>query len=351
MSCKQILSKPLICGVALSVLALAPLTAKADTMMSDSSMSTSMSTTSMDMAPMTATGTVVRYYSDGAGYVSAMDLQTAEGVKFVRFSPGMAQRLATSAPVGGTATVYISGATNPEVIGTGTTPPKMKMMPLASEVENLDSVPYITLGAKPVKVRGTLKGIVTNRDGEVVGLILSSGKSMEMNKSMAMEKMDMSKGMMMAGSTLVRITRDFRSLAPGYAGNERVTPLFKGSDVEVMGYPEAPRYGVLSTFENRIFASAIVVNGQSVGALGIQRLMLNSRERNRGMMNSMGMTRMSSGGTMNAEQMNASGMGYMTYGGAAMSGEMSAEPGMSGETSTSSTTTKTTTTTTTNPGS
>ena len=34
-------------------------------------------------------GTVLRYYTDAAGYVTAMDVQTANGVQMVTFAPGI----------------------------------------------------------------------------------------------------------------------------------------------------------------------------------------------------------------------------------------------------------------------
>ncbi len=368
MSCKTILSKPLICSVALGILALAPLTAKAQGDMSSTTTTTSsMSTTSMSSTPMMVTGTVLRYYTDREGYVTAMDVQTADGVKFVRFSPSMGQRLYTTYPVGGTATVYVSGDRHPEVVSVGATMPTPGMMMTSSpsDMDELDSVPYIMSGAKLMKVSGTLKGIVTNDTGEVVGLVIKDGdKAMSGNMNnmsssmsgsgtsgsgagsagtttMPMTTSDSSMSgnsmmpMTMAGTTLVRVPREFRSLAPGYNGTERVTPLFKGADVEVTGYPEAPRYGVMSVFENRIAANAIVVNGRTVGALGFQRLMLSKKERHMGMMNSMGMEERSRDSSMNADEMSASNMGYTSYG---------MDTSMSTPTTTSSTTTTTTTT-------
>lgn len=343
MGCTKFLSKPLVCGVALSVLALAPLASKADTMaMGDSTVSStttsSMSTNSMS-SPMMVTGSVVRYYTDRTGYVTAMDLQTADGVKFVRFSPSMGQRLYTNAPIGGTATVYVS---NGNLLSIGEKMPTSMMSLPPTDLEILEAVPYITVGAKLKKIRGRLKGIVTSDSGEVVGLIVKNGEMAMMGDNASMMSPDITATsgsmmpvssmtpMMMAGTTLVRIPCEFRSLAPGYNGTEYVTPLFLGSDVEVVGYPEAPRYGAMSIYENRIAANAIIVNGRSVGALGFQKLMLSKKER--AMMSGMSMME-TSGGTMSADEMSASRMGYTPYG---------------TMTTTTTTTTDTTTTTTSN---
>lgn len=325
MSCKNILSKPLVCGIAMSFLALAPVVANAqsDTM---STTSTTTTTTTTTMAtPTMVTGTVLRYYSDRSGYVTAMDVQTADGVQFVRFSPGMGQRLYTTYPVGGTATVYVapsSGMMAPTVIGVGDTMPSPGMMTMAgvpSDVDVLDSEPYILSGAKLVKMRGTLRDIITSDTGEVVGLVLK-------NADTPADSMDM---------TIVRVPREFRQIAPGYQGTERVTPLFKGADVEVTGYPEAPRYGVLSTFGNRIAARALVVNARAVGAVGIQRMVAgkNTLFRNVNI----------GGAGRSAEEMRAAGMGYSTY--STNGGMMGGDQGMTASTSdtmTNSTTSDTT---------
>jgi hypothetical protein len=61
---------------------------------------TTTSTTVSTSQPTLVTGTVLRYYVDRSGYVTAMDVQTAEGVQFVRFSPGMGTRLYNTYPVG-----------------------------------------------------------------------------------------------------------------------------------------------------------------------------------------------------------------------------------------------------------
>lgn len=282
-----------------------------DTMMSNSS------TTMMTMpAPTQVMGTVLRYYSDRTGLVNAMDLQTATGVEFIRFSPGLAQRVMSVAPVGGTATVYVSGSptTRWDLVGFGDRMPSPNVMvlPAPSDIEVLESTPFITSGAKQMTIKGTLQDTITNSKGEVVGLVLMGSSS-----NMMMDGMMANMAMPMNGMTLVRVGRGFRHDAPGYMGTERVTPLFKGSDVVVTGYTEAPRYGVISAFQNRIDASALVVNGRNVGAIGIQR----SGDRNKaakmmmsgGMMSGGSMSGGMMGGTMSAEQSRAMGMGYSTY--------------------------------------
>jgi hypothetical protein len=337
MSCKKILSKSLVCGVAMSLLALAPVVANAQ----DSTTAGGAGMTSgSSMTPTLVTGTVLRYYSDRSGYVTAMDVQTADGVRFVRFSPGMGQRLYSTYPVGGTATVYVAqsgGMMSPTVVGVGGTMPSAGMMSMAnvpSDVDILNSEPYIMSGAKLVTVRGNLRDIITDDQGEVVGLIIRDASARDTMKGSGM--MDASTGAattspMMPGMTLVRVPREFRQIAPGYAGTERVTPLFRGADVEVTGYPEAPRYGVLSTFGNRIAARALVVNARAVGAVGIQRMTVG---RNNSLFRNVNI----GGAGRSADEMRASSMGYTTYG---TTGSM--EPGMTASTSDTATSSTTTT--------
>jgi len=366
MSCKNKLAGTVACGVALSFLAFASgANAQSETMTKGADGAGTDMSMSMSNSPMMVTGTVLRYYTDRAGYVTAMDVQTANGVQFVRFSPSIGQRLYTTYPVGGTASVYVTGtpymgSTRYDVVSVGTTMPSPTGMMNASlsDVELLDAQPMIMAGAKMVTVRGTLDNIITNGNGEVVGLVLRDTKASERARMDMMAGTGMATSTttmagtdatatttmttammpaMMPGTTLVRVPREFRHTAPGYAGTDRVTPLFKGADVEVTGYPEAPRYGVLSTFENRIAANALVVNSRTVGSLGIQRMMTGGGTLFRNV---------DLGGTSrSAEEMRAMQMGYTMYGtsSANTTGTMTTDTTTSTETTT--TTTESTTTT------
>ena len=67
----------------------------------------------------------------------------------------------------------------------------------------------------------------------------------------------MSGTMMGQNQVLVRVPAELRH--PGgaqMAGSGRVTPLFPGADVEIVGYVEAPRYGVVSAYGQRIAAGS-----------------------------------------------------------------------------------------------
>ena len=306
----------------------------------DGDMAGSMMGADSAMTPMQVTGTVLRYYVDRAGYVTAMDVQTSDGTKMVRFAPGMGQRLYSTYPVGGQAAVWVTGSdmmgmTRYDVVGMGDAMPAggmMKPMMAPNAVYLLNAEPWIMANTDQVQFTGKLKETVIGENGEVLGLVLDNvklknamgkmGKAM-MKKDMAMEggaiggstmmsdnamPMDSEKmnsdmmSMMGQGTVLVRVPRSERHVNPGGIGTRRVTPLFKGALVEVVGYPEAPMYGTVSSYSQRIAANTLVVNGRAVGAVGIPAM---DRDRSRSLLN------INIGGT--DEEKSADKMGYSTY--------------------------------------
>jgi len=287
---------------------------------------TGMMDSSAMMQPMQVSGQVLRYYVDRSGYVTAMDVQTANGVQMVRFAPGMGQRIYSTYPVGGQASVYVMGSpgsmgmTNYNVIGLGDRPPAAGFMApyWVSDVDLLKSEPYIMVGTKMVQFSGRLRNAITDENGEVIGLVLSGvdanalmgGTTGMTNASMAtgtdasMSAGAMGGGGMMAGDVLVRVPREFRHPNQGaMGGTERATPLFPGAMVEVVGYPEAPRYGVLSRFGQRIAASALVLNGRAAGAVGMPKMSKDNRT----------LLNLNIGPDATEEERRARAMGYMTY--------------------------------------
>jgi hypothetical protein len=322
MICKK-LSLVALSGLtaALSLSAMAQDTTTTTTMDSTTSATT---TAPMSMEPMMATGTVLRYYTDRTGYVTAADVQTADGVRMVRFSPGMAQRIYSTYPVGGqfAGTLQPSmsmGMSRYDVVSLGDTMPAAGMMKpdMTSDLESLRAVPYIVAGSKQVQLSGKLNSLVTDDDGNIIGLVLSNvkmpGATAEVMTASA--PMDGTTGLNAApmngmgeSLTFVRVPLELshRSGAQ-FAGSPRVAPLFRGASVEVVGYQEAPRYGVVSAYENRVFASALVVNGQSVGALGLPMVQKGKKGTILGLLTKDGRTR-------TAEENMAMGQGYMTYG-------------------------------------
>lgn len=327
-----------MCAVAAGVVALAPLASAQDT--------TTMTTTSTTMttaAPSLVSGTVLRYYTDDAGYVTAMDVQTANGVQMVTFAPGMGQRIYQAYPVGGTANVWVSGGMGGSyVVGMGTETPSYWMTPYRVRAQDLlDSVPYTYVGAKEVTVGGTLRRLVTNDAGEVVGLVIDATTMDTKHGLMSASSMSGTAGAnptstsamygMGGGRMLIQVPREMRHIAPGDAGSERVTPLFRNARVWVTGWPVVSWYGALSPYASRLAATAIVVNGRSVGPIGFP---LMSKEQTRSLFNNVDVMKTS----MSKEEAAAGTMGYSVYD---PTGSMTGTGMMGGTTTTTGTTSTT----------
>jgi len=368
MRCKKLVGH-LLCSAAIGAIAMAPLAATAQDTTTGTTGTGSMGMGSgamMSTEPVAVSGTIVRYYTDRSGYVTAADVQTASGIQMVHFSPGMGQRLYTSSPVGGQVNVWVTpnamGTGHWDVVGMGTDRPAGGFMSAynTTAVDLLESEPYIMAGAQLMTVRGTLRGVVTANNGEVLALVLDNaemgsaamGKAQMTNTSMPAAATDasattaggtgtdsggassmtsgsmggtMSHGIMMnslGGSILVRVPREVRHIAPGAMGTGRVTPLFKGSDVTAKGYIEATRYGALSTFSNRLVANALVVNGRSVGALGVPMM---PRGKNKPLFGGLDVPLL--GGSASPEETRAMEMGYTTYSTDGSMGGSSTAPG------------------------
>ncbi|RYX82588.1 hypothetical protein EON83_18630 [bacterium] len=206
--------------------------------------------------PMPVSGTVLRYYVDRAGFVSAMDVQATDGVKMVRFSPSMAQRLTGTYPVGSQIAAYVTSSgmgtmTSYDLAGMGTDMPAPGMMMSPMSVTDLDvlrSWPYIMIGSKSMRTLGKLTGYVPDpTTGEVLAIILDN-------------------------TTLVRVPVNNR-LPQTSPAPEGVIPMFKNSDVVAYGYEEAPRYGAVSPYSKRIVATGISVAGRTLGPFGFGKVM------------------------------------------------------------------------------
>jgi len=328
MRCKKLVGQ-LVCGAAIGAIAMAPLAVRAqDAGMGAGGTGTMGAGGTMSAEPMMVSGTVVRYYTDRSGYVTAADVQTANGIQMVHFSPGMGQRLYTMAPTGGQVNVWVSpsamGAGHWNVVGVGADRPNTFMTPYSvSAVDLLEAEPYIMAGAQLTTVKGKLRGVITANNGEVLALVLdnatlgsaamggaqmTSANTVDGNMGGGMMSGGAMGGGMMGSRMIVRVPREVRHISPGAMGTGRVTPLFRGSDVAAKGYVEAPRYGALSTYSNRLVANALVVNGQSVGALGVPMM---PRGKNRPLFGGLDLDM--PGGSASPEEMKAMQMGYTTY--------------------------------------
>jgi len=244
---------------------------------------TASSTAMSSTAPMAVTGTVLRYYVDRSGYVTAMDVQTTSGVQMVRFAPTLASRLTGMYPVGSTATVYVTSVNGMSYLaGTGPTMPAPTAMYepyMVSAIDLLKAPPYTVLGAKEQVVTGDVTGYIASDSGDVLALVVDKTK-------------------------LIRVPPESRQ---GTGDNipEGLTPLFKNSHLVATVLPEADRYGVVSPYESRWIASAITIDGESLGAKGFGKI---SKKKD-----SLFGWNVPLGGSVSPEEAQASMWGYNTY--------------------------------------
>lgn len=292
---KLSLLKTLSLGAAAGAMSLCT-SAHAQTMPMESTTTTTTTTTTpmaMDsssmMTPMAVSGEVLRYYVDRAGFVTAMDVRAADGIKMVRFSPSMAQSLTAMYPVGSTAAVYVTSsmmgsATRYDLAGMGAempAPTSMMMPMMVSDVDILRSQPYTTIGAKSTRYSGTLSGYIADpMNGEILALVLDN-------------------------KTLIRVPRENRLVQASMAP-EGIVPLVKGAAVVAYGLPEAPRYGSVSPYETRAIGTGIAVNGRALGPLGFGKMLMTKNSSLLGF-------NLFGSGNMTPEETNAMGMGYMPY--------------------------------------
>ena len=304
MKSENVLSKYLLSGAAVGVLALSPFAAQAQDMTTNNTMATT--TMSASEEPMLVTGTIENYWVDRSGFVSAMTVRTDGGVQTIRFSPTKAQMLTSEYEVGEQISVWVtpnmmngramSGVWNAR--GVGMDRPTVWMpVNTTSDFDWLSSLAYVLPGGREVRVMGKLRGIVTDPRGDVLALSLDTNN----------------------GRALVRVPAELRQIARGHiGGSERVASLIKGSDIDVTGNLEAPRGGLVSTYGWRVAANTISVNGKNAGAIGIQ--MLPARQRRALIGFDIG------GINSDMKDGNATNMGYMIYN----SSDMAAMPMMDG---------------------
>jgi len=158
---------------------------------------------------------------------------------------------------------------------------------MTSDMDWLAATPYVNAGATNMKYKGTLRGVIVDRRGDIVALALNTDN----------------------GRALVRVPAELRQIARGHiGGSDRVASLIKGSNIEVNGMMEAQRLGFLSPYSQRIAANTIKVNGKNAGAISIQMLAPAQRR---------GLLGFDIGGDImdndNMKDENASMMGYRVY--------------------------------------
>jgi len=201
---KQTLQGRLTLGAALSALALAPMAQAQSTATSSSttttttgtmsgttgSMSGGMSGTggmsggmsgSTSAQPMMVTGRVNNYWTDASGFVTAVDIQTANGPAVVNFAPGMGNRMMQTYPIGSTANVWVQGSMPGgtqrwDMVGMGDRMPASGFWPVmpSTGVDLLTGGAFMDAGAERVTVDGKLRRVVVDKMGQVVGLVVET---------------------------------------------------------------------------------------------------------------------------------------------------------------------------------
>jgi len=237
--------------------------------------------TMMSSAPMMVSGRVNNYWTDASGYVTAVDVQTANGPAVIRFAPGMATRTMQMYPVGSTADFWVTGSMENgtqqwNMVGMGQKQPSTwySAMPVSGS-DLLASAPYVSGSPEIMSVSGRLKKVVVDKMGNVVALGIESdwlgkgavrrtlgGRSAPGQATWQSEEGGMP---MMA---LVRVPQEFMSAPNPGESMRRRTPLMLNDEIEATGFVEAPLYGTTSPFGTRFAANAISVNGRSVGQMG-----------------------------------------------------------------------------------
>jgi hypothetical protein len=266
----------LLLGMALGAAAIsAPVltgAAKAD----DAAMSASMS---MPAAPMMVNGKVNNYWTDESGYVTAVDVQTANGPAVIRFAPGMSTRVMQMYPVGSTADLWVkgsmeNGAQKWDMVGMGNTQPTSWYSTMASTgMDSLTAMPYTAGDPVYSTVSGKLKKVVVDKDGTVVGLVLDTSKIGKGSPTylgiLGSSEPESTWSMQEGGTPMWTLVRVPKGDAPNPSeGMRRKTPLVINDMVTATGYVEAPMYGATSPYGQRFYANAVTVNGRSVGQMG-----------------------------------------------------------------------------------
>jgi len=241
----------------------------------------------MASQPMMVTGKVNNYWTDSSGYVTSMDIQTANGPAVVHFVPGMGNRLMGTYPIGSTSNVWVQGSMMEgtqhwDLVGVGDKMPAAGFWPVM-DMSGLDLTtgwPLIDSGSERVTVEGKLRRVVVDKWGQVVGLVVQTdviSKGAVMNHLGMAGRGDTVWSASTGGApnwTLLRVGQEYRP-APSHGNMRGVTPLVVGDDIMATGYMESTRYGAISNYGQRLISSAIAVNGQTVGLRGFPTMKQN----------------------------------------------------------------------------
>lgn len=207
-------------------------------------------------APVLISGTVKGYFTNRAGYVSALSLETSSGTEMVHFAPSWAKRLLTDNAVGSTLDGWFIAHQDgkwswKDLVSIGKDPAERVLNgKIPSGAQQLDDQSWVWKNGTPGTVHGKLKKIVVNNKGDVLALILDTG-------------------------ALVRVPRTVRNEESGAYGTDAIAPLFKDVQVTAWGTQEWQASGDVSIYNQHFSTTGLAINGKTVGAIGIPRLPIN----------------------------------------------------------------------------
>lgn len=213
-------------------------------------------TTAAKTAPVLISGTVKGYFTNRAGYVSALSLETSAGTKMVHFAPSWAKRLLDKSPAGSTFDGWVIPRRQDQwswndLVSIGKEPANRTLKEnIPSGAQQLDDQSWIWKKGKTGTVQGKLKKIVVNAKGDVLALVLDNG-------------------------TLVRVPRTVRNAELGAYGTDAIAPLFKDVEVTAWGAPEWRASGNVSIYSQHFSTTGLSINGKTVSAIGIPRFPIN----------------------------------------------------------------------------
>jgi len=208
--------------------------------------------------PVQISGTVRQYFTNRAGYVTALNLETASGTEQVRFAPSWAKRLLDHHAVGEKLDGWViphhkKGETWNDLVSLGAERPQRFLTDkFHSGAQKLDDGSWVWKKSKNVRITGQLDKVVINDKGDVLALVLNNG-------------------------ALIRVPRTVRNEELGAAGTDAIAPLFKNVDVTAWGPREWQARGDVSLYNQYLATDGISINGRPVSAIGIPRFPVNGQ--------------------------------------------------------------------------
>ena len=204
-------------------------------------------------APVAISGTVKQYFTNRAGYVSALSLETSSGTEMVHFAPSWAKRLLANSPVDSTLDGWVISHRQGEwswndLVSIGKDPAaRVLKEKIPTGAQQLDDQSWVWKKGKPGKVEGKLQKIIINGNGDILALVLDNG-------------------------ALVRVPKTVRNEELGAYGTDAIAPLFKDVAVSAWGAPEWQASGDVSIYNQHFATTGLSINGKTVSAIGIPRL-------------------------------------------------------------------------------